>query len=114
MFCRFVLIQASCINIESPSPSHLHLVVYCSNAKLGTLEAKETVHKTPPADGASLATIISKVKKEYGGEINGEEFKSGKWVVDLSLPLRNSATRTTKHKIYYDAYGKIILNTMTD
>jgi len=90
------------------------VVVYCSNAKLGTLEAKETNFTTPPADGATVATIISKVKKEYGGEVDSVEFKSGKWVVNLSLPYRNSTTRVTKHKIYYDAYGKVILNTMTD
>ncbi len=90
------------------------IIVYCSDAKLGTLEAKEIRLSTPPADGVTLDTILSSVKSGYGGQIYGVEFKAGKWIVELSLPYRNSPTKVRRHKIYYDAYGKVILNTMTD
>jgi len=100
--------------VDKSGKRNKEVVVYCSNAKLGTLEAKETVLNAPPADGASLATILARVKSAYGGEVNSAKFKAGKWVVEFSLPYRGSTERLTKHKVYYDVNGKVILNTLTD
>jgi len=100
--------------IDANGKRNKEVIVYCSNAELGTLETKDVVLDTPPKDAKPLKDILAAAKKDFGGQVGSATFKAGRWVVELTLPYRGSSKKVTTHKLYYDAYGKLILNTITD
>jgi len=100
--------------IDANGKRNKEVVVYCSNAELGTLATKEVKLNTPPKDAMPIKDILASVRKDFGGQISSATFKSGRWVIEVTLPYRGSDRKLTTHKLYYGAYGKLMINTITD
>lgn len=100
--------------IDANGKRNKEVIVYCSNAELGTLDTKEVALDTPPEGAKPIKDILEAVKKDFGGQVSSATFKSGRWVIEVTLPYRGSTRKLTTHKLYYDAHGKLMLNTITD